>query len=466
MVEVVNTDNNQKKFNSATSSLVATTDEKLGGKFKLIIGIFGFLAVIGIISMVLKITTEGFNTKEGWGYYAAIVSLLLGVFGTAPMIGIAPSIAKADWHRPVSRIANMFTLAGLATTILAIPLIFALPPLVVNGIRRRSIWFDANIYTPHVFFGIAVVGLFFMGLALLWVTSIPDLAVMRDQSTGWKQRFGRYLSRGFVGTESQWISLRARIGMMGTFYFMFLIYVHVIFSVCFSLELVAGWKDAIYPMYHAVTGIQSGVATVIIALFLFRKYWHLEDHIRIDQFWALSKLMFATTIFWFYFFICAFMIFWYGKSEINVMTIKILVNGPYMPVFIGAFLLSFIVPWWIIIWNPVRYSPPMLVVVASIVLIGSLLDRIRLFVISWQVYSDEMIHKRYIPVDEIPDNMLAPNFLDVSILIGSISLGIFVILLGTRFIPIVSIWERHQSILLTRHIKFHRTEVYAVGKPD
>ena len=466
MVEISNIDNNQKKFNNATSSLVSTTKESLGGKFKLVVGIFGIIALLGIVSMILKISTEGFNTKSGWGYYAAIVSLLLGIFGTAPMVAIAPSIAKADWHRPISRIATMFTLAGISTAILAIPLIFALPPLVVNGIRRRSIWFDANIYTPHVFFGIAIIGLFLVGVGLLWVTSIPDLAIMRDHSNGWRQRFGKSLSRGFIGTERQWISLRARIGMMGTFYFMFLIFVHIIYSVCFSLELVAGWKDAIYPMYHATTGIQSGIATVIIGLFLFRKYWKLEDHIRIDQFWALSKLLFATTIFWFYFFICAFMVFWYGKTAINEMTIKILINGPYLPVFIGAFLLSFLVPWWIIIWNPVRYSPRMLCLVASIVLVGSILDRIRLYVISWQVYSDEMIHQRYIPIEEIPNNMIAPNILDIGIFLGSISLGILTILVASRLIPIVSIWERHQSILLTRHIKFHRTEVYVVGKPD
>ena len=39
-------------------------------------------------------------------------------------------------------------------------------------------------------------------------------------------------------------------------------------------------------------------------------------------------------------------------------------------------------------------------------------------------------------------------------------------LLMSRLLPIVSIWETHQSILLTKHIKFYRTEVYAVGKPD
>ena len=457
--------NNQEKFNAATQNLVSTTKEDMGGKFKLVFGIFGILSLMGLISLIIKIT-QGFDDKSSWGYYSAIVSLLFGIFGTAPMVAIAPMIAKADWHRPISRIANMFTAAGLSSVIMVIPLIFALPPLVVGGYRRRSIWFDANIYTPHVFFGLAVVGLFLIGLGMLWVSSIPDLASVRDHSTGRRQRIAGALSRGFVGTERQWISLRARIGMMSTFYFMFLIFVHILYSVNFNLELVAGWKDAIYPMYHAMTGIQSGIATIMIAVFFIRKYYKLEDVIKIDQIWGLAKLMFAATIFWFYFFICAFMIFWYGKSAINEMTIKILVNGPYMWVFIGAFLLSFIVPWWIIIWNPIRTNPPMLVLVAVITLIGCILDRIRLFVISWQVYGEETIHLRYIPAEDIPDNMIMPTILDGTLLVGFVSLGIFMFLLMSRLIPMVSIWERHQSILLTKHIKFYRTEVYAVGKPD
>ena len=155
--------NNQERFNAATSSLVSTTKEEMGGKFKIVFGIFAALSIMGILSLLIKII-QGFDDKSSWGYYSAIVSLLFGVFGTAPMVAIAPMIAKADWHRPIARIANMFTAAGLSSVIMVFPLIFALPPLVVGGYRRRSIWFDANIYTPHVFFGLAVVGLFLIGL--------------------------------------------------------------------------------------------------------------------------------------------------------------------------------------------------------------------------------------------------------------------------------------------------------------
>ena len=112
--------NNQERFNVATKSLVSTTKQEMGGKFKIVFGIFAALSIMGILSLVIKIT-QGFDDKSSWGYYSAIVSLLFGVFGTAPMVAIAPMIAKADWQRPIARIANMFTAAGLTSVLMVFP---------------------------------------------------------------------------------------------------------------------------------------------------------------------------------------------------------------------------------------------------------------------------------------------------------------------------------------------------------
>ena len=79
--------NNQERFNAATSSLVSTTKEEMGGKFKIVFGIFAALSIMGILSLLIKII-QGFDDKSSWGYYSAIVSLLFGVFGTAPMVAI------------------------------------------------------------------------------------------------------------------------------------------------------------------------------------------------------------------------------------------------------------------------------------------------------------------------------------------------------------------------------------------
>ena len=173
--------------------------------------VLGALFILGIVGFVLKIADSGLDDRSKWGYYVAMVSFLLTTAGGAPMISIAPVLAKANWVRPVMRIAQMFSVVGILTAIMSIPLIFILPPLVEDGVRRRSIWFGSTSYTPHLWDTVAIVGLVFLGLALLWASSIPDLASMRETGTGWRQRWGRRLAPTFIGTNSQWKAIRMRI---------------------------------------------------------------------------------------------------------------------------------------------------------------------------------------------------------------------------------------------------------------
>ena len=48
--------------------------------------------------------------------------------------------------------------------------------------------------------------------------------------------------------------------MMGTLYFFTFVFVHFILSTDFAMSLVPGWRDAIFPMYHAISSIQAGLA--------------------------------------------------------------------------------------------------------------------------------------------------------------------------------------------------------------
>ena len=102
------------------------------------------------------------------------------------MVAIAPRLAKAHWRRPISRTAELFTAVGLFNLLLFIPLLWVLPDL---GDGRRSLWFFGDVRTmpahmPHIMATVALVSLVITGVALLWVSSLPDLATLRDSSIG------------------------------------------------------------------------------------------------------------------------------------------------------------------------------------------------------------------------------------------------------------------------------------------
>ena len=188
-------------YSAATSELISKTMIS-PKKIMLLVILLSIFSILGVIGIVLKIL-NGFDDKASWGYYAATISFLLTTAGAAPMVAIAPTIAKADWVRPITRIASLFSVVGIITAFASIPLIFALPPLIIDETRRRSIWFEATNFSPHVWFGIAIFGLALCGLGLLNSSSIPDLAAMRDHGTRWRKKLGKSLSREDIYTERQ-----------------------------------------------------------------------------------------------------------------------------------------------------------------------------------------------------------------------------------------------------------------------
>ena len=415
--------------------LIATTTGA-SGRFKAWAWILGILSIAGIVSLIVKFTDVGDDSTK-WGYVAAMVSFLLSVAGAAPMIAMAPVMAKANWVRPITRLASIFSFAGVATLIMLIPLVAILPPLVTEGARRRTIWYMAPDYSPHFWTTLGLVLLLFTGLMLFYSAALPDFASMRDHSTGWRQRLGKRLARGWVGTDVQWRTLRKRIGMFGTFYFLILVFVNFLISTDFGQSMVPGWRDAIFPMYHTISGFQAGVAGVVIALYFSRRFMKLEKYVHLDAFWSLGRLLFALTLLWVYFFYSSFIVFWYGRSENDIATLNHQIKGPMLPVFLVGVILIWFVPWWMLIWNRVRRGTSAMVVGSFIILIGLLLDRIRIFVPAWSVPGDQ-IHQKWL---EVTPEVYWPNIFDILIIAGGISLVALIVMLMTLLLMVVLVLQ-------------------------
>jgi hypothetical protein len=441
--------------------------EGTSNNFWRVASVFGILLILGIIGFVMRLS-DGVSDTAVWGYYAAMFAFILTTAQSAPMVAIAPRIAKAHWRRPISRVAELWTVVGLFNLLLFIPMLWILPPLS-DG--RRSLWFyfdggDVPSYSPHIWSTLAILGLVVIGVALLWMSALPDFAMVRDHAPdGWKKRWATRLARGWIGSSAQWNMQKHRLGILGAFYFMMLIFVHFLISVDFLITLVPGWVDSLFPITHAANGLQAGVATVMLTIWVLYKFGGYKDYIEFDQIWALGKLLFALSLLWFWFWFSSFNIFWYGKKPEEQAIIELLMSGPYRWAFFGVFFFNFIFPMWTMIWNPLRRStwgPP---IIAASVLIGTFLDRIRLYVSAYSIdgIGNPAINKHV--VVEIPETIY-PSLADIFIMLGALGGMVFIFLMATRLIPIVNIWEQRELKLYEIHKTFHRTVVKVLGKPE
>ena len=212
---------------------------------------------------------------------------------------------------------------------------------------------------------------------------------------------------------------------------------------------------------------------MLLTMFFLRQFGGYKDYIGLDQFWGLGKLLFAMSLLWFWFWFSSFIVLWYGKKPAEQDALRVMMVGPYLPAFLASFVLNFIVPFFTMIWNPVRKSiwgPPL---IATAVLFGTLFDRIRLYVAAYSVpgIGDPLVDKTRLGTipgtdqSAIPAAIL-PDMADIFIIVGAISGAILLYLLASRVIPIVNIWEQRELLLYKIHKPFHRTEVMVLGKRD
>ncbi len=453
-----------EKTNEEVTRDILKETYSIGPRYKLALLIFGGLLVLGIVGFVIRAAKDGFDTYTPWGYLMAAFAFLLTTAMSAPLFSITQRMVRSHWRRPLARMSELFAVVGILATLMFIPLILMLP--AAKG--RRTIWFGWSA-TPHVTDMLAVAFLALLGLAILYVASLPDLAASRQHATGARKRLlDRLIFINWKGTDRQWAVHRAALIAMGAMYFLFLVFVHTIIASDFAEAMVPGWKDAIFPAFQALSGLQSAVASTVLALFLLYKLGGVKDYIHRDQFWGASKLLLPLSLLWVYFWFSGFIIYWYGRQPVEQHILRTFMFEAYRVPFLLAFFLCFLVPFLILMWNFVRKSMVGPAIVSVLILFGALFDKIRIYVASFSIADARPealgdVHPK--PLLEVVKPVL-PGFADVFMVVGAIGGAIFLYLLAMKVVPVISMWEIKEGMLYRRTRKFLKTHIMVMGKPE
>ena len=432
---------------------------RLGGRYRLALAVFGLLAALGVVGFVLRASDDGFDDYTKWGYLAAAFGFVMTVAMSAPMVAVVPRLARGHWGRPITRIAELWGLVGLLLLVVLIPLLITLP----SADGRNTFWFVDKYRegwppgAPHAWLALLLVFLVVNGLAMLWVSAVPDFAVSRDRGRG---GLHRRLAMGWRGTKRQWRVHRATLGVLGALYFALMVWALTMVSFDFAQSLVPGMRDSIFPAWFALGGLQAGLAVVLVTAFLMRTLGGFKDYIGMNQFWSISKMLLAISLLWAYFWWSGFIVLWYGKTEIEQTLLQLFWFGPVRPLFIANMVLNFLAPLLLLMWNPIRKSVYGPAGVGALVLVGTLIDRVRIFTAAYSV-GDPAGE----PLDHVPPFM-TPDVPDVMMLVGVVAGAVLVYLLALRVVPVINMWEAKEGLLYLSVRQYHKLSIKVMGKPD
>ena len=370
-----------------------------------------------------------------WGAYIASFVYWIGVSHSGTFISGVLRLSKAQWRRPITRIAELMTI--ISVTIAALCVFYHLGRVwrwyyLIPYPNQREIWPDFR--SPLMWDATAVFTYATASSIYLYLPLIPDFALARDRIGGWRKWCYSVLCLGWKGTQREWETLNTAIRIITPLIVMVMISVHSIVGWDFGMSLVPGWHSSIIAPYFVVGAVHSGLGMVMVGLYFVRRTYRLETYIRPEHFDKMGKLLIVTTLTLAYLYFADQLTVWYGKIPDHMAILHALVSGLYAPPFWTMIVLIYLIPLSTLTIPSFRRWPLGMMVVGIGINLGMYIERMLIIVpplsrprltYNWSSYF--------------------PSWGELTILLGSLALAVLLYVLAVKFVPIISIWEEKEG---------------------
>ncbi len=408
-----------------TSDLLRPIEES-GLRFRvtftlLALVILGAWVVFGR-QLLYGLRVTGLNQPVTWGFYIVNFVFFIGISHAGTLISAILRLSKAEWRRPITRMAEVITVIVLA--------IGGFHPVLDLGRpdRMLNIFTSGRLQSPLLWDVTSISAYLMASTVYLYIPMIPDIAVLRDRGASPRWLYA-FLSWGWQGTERQHKVLERAIGIMMILVIPIAVSVHTVISYIFAMTLQPGWHSTIFGPYFVIGAIFSGIAALLIMMIVLRRIFHLERYLKPVHFDHLSKLLLVMALLWFYFTFSEYLTAFFGNepSEMRVFYYKL--TGPYAPFFWTMVACNFLIPVAILAFRRTRKIPGILIA-SSTVVVGMWLERLNIVVPS-------LANPRL----ALPTGFYIPSLVEWGMFVGAIASFILGFVVFARFFPLISIWE-------------------------
>jgi Ni/Fe-hydrogenase subunit HybB-like protein len=403
-------------------------------RFYALVAILSVIVLAGIGSffyqVYLGIGVWGLNRPIFWAFDITNFVFWIGISHAGTLISAILRLVNAGWRRPVTRCAEVIT--AFALIIGAIfPIIHLGRPWLFFWLvpypNNRLIW--PNFRSPLVWDFFAITTYLTGSVLFLLLPMIPDFALVRDKTMGWRHRCYGTLALGWQGTTKQWHRLESAMQIMAIAIIPVAVSVHTIVSFDFSMAIVPGWHSTILGPYFVAGAIFSGIAGLIIAMAALRKFLHLEQYLHPVHFENLGKLLLMMSLLWTYFVFAERLVTWYGNGTSEMAVFWATQRGSYAPLYWTMIICNSLIPFSILSFRKTRTITGC-VIASSTVVVGMWIERFLIIV--------PALGHKYLPSGW---GSYRPQPVEIILTISTFAAMTLLYTLFAKFVPIISIWE-------------------------
>ncbi len=424
--------------------------EETGPAFYWMYGILFFMLFFALYAFINQVMfglgVTGMAQPVSWGFYIINFVFFIGISHAGTLISAILRLSKAEWRRPITRMAEVITAIVLA--------IGGLHPILDLGQPGR-IWHlvtNGRLQSPLLWDVTSITAYFTASTVYLYLPMIPDIAILRDRGVRPRWLY-QFLSWGWQGTEKQHKILSRAINILMVMVIPIAISVHTVISYIFAMTIQPGWHSTIFGPYFVVGAIFSGIAALLMVMIVFRKVYHLEKYLKQIHFRYLSSLLLVMSLLWFYFTFSEYLTTFYGNEPDEMRVFFYKFTGDYAFYFWTMVICNFLIPV-IILSNKKTKTISGIFIASAAVTIGMWLERLNIVVPSLSN-----------PRLEYPTGIYIPSLTEWALFGGGVAAFMLGFMLFAKFFPLISIWEIKEGRETSVREVAHRLKSYLPDDP-
>jgi molybdopterin-containing oxidoreductase family membrane subunit len=409
--------------------------QKFGKSGMIWTGILIVISLVGAFAYFLQLRDglQVTNMRDyvSWGIYISNFVFFVAISLVGSLITAIFRLANVKWATPLTRIAEIIAVSAIVFASLIIIVDMGRPERVLN------LFLHGRIQSPIMWDVIVISTYFVISLLLLYFPLLPDLKILikfKEKSGNALHKLYKFQGSFWKGTSEQFKISEKAITILCIAIIPVAFSIHTVTSWLFATTYRPGWDSTNFGAYFISGAFLVGSGGVVVAMYVFRKFYHLEKYIQEMHFDKMGRIVVMLALLYLYFNINEYMVPAFKMKKSEEAHIIGLLSGEFSMMFWFAIIVGMIIPIIVLLFKRGRKPLPMFVVGIMIV-VGAWFKR-------YLIVTPTLLHP-FLPIQDVPASYhhYYPSWQEWAIAMGSLSGALLVITFFARIYPIIPIQE-------------------------
>ena len=417
--------------------------QKFGKWGKIWTGVLIAICLVGLYAYYRQLryglVVTAMRDYVSWGIYISNFVFFVAISLVGSLITAVFRLLGVKWGSPLTRIAEIIAVAAIIFASLIIIVDMGSPE------RFYNLFTHGRIQSPIIWDVIVITTYFFISILLLYYPLLPDIKILlslKERSGKRLNRFYAFLGSFWTGSHKQYLLSKKAILVLCITIIPVAFTIHTVTSWLFATTYRPGWDSTNFGAYFIAGAFLVGAGAVAVAMYVFRKAYHLEKYITDDHFDKMGRIIVLLALIYLYFNVNEFLTPYFKMKESEAGYLNGLFSGSFAVVFWFAIATNIVLPVIVLLFKKGRKPLPMFIM-GIVVVVGAWFKR-------YLIVTPTLLHP-FLPMHDVPASYrhYYPSWEEWAITMGSLAGTLLIITILARIFPIIPIQdtlnEQHET---------------------